>query len=150
MSDFIEPLTPPIWFERVEKIAGGHLGSEENALRHAAHLLQLTPAPFRDVVRLGADEVEFEALLDAGAFDVAARHLVGQPTALSIEPDRAKGAYRATIGCSILGRAISGRGETEASAILDAWTACLLSLRSEYGADLVSGPRQLAHRSRPG
>lgn len=150
MSDSIEPLVPRLWFERIEKVAGGHLGSVENALRHTAHLLQLTPTPFRNVVRLGIDEERFEALLEAGDFDAAARHLVGQPTALSVQADREESKFRATISCSILGRAISGSGETVASAILDAWTTCLLGLRLEYGADLLCGPRQLEHRCRAG
>jgi hypothetical protein len=150
MSEPIEPLDPSLWFERIEKVAHGHLGTVENALRHAAHLLQLTPTPFRDVVRLGIDEVGFEALLDAGDFDTAARHLVGQPTALSVEADQKEPNFQATIGCSILGRAIRGRGDTVATAILDAWTTCLIGLRSEYGADLLSGPRQLERRFQVG
>jgi hypothetical protein len=134
MSDPIEPLIPSLWFERIEKIAGGYLGGVENSLRHAAHLLQLTPTSFRDEVRLGANEAEFEALLDAGAFDSAARHLVGGPTALSVKTDSGEGAYRVTIACSLLGRAVSGRGKTEATAILDAWTTRLLNLKSQYRA----------------
>ena len=150
MSDSIEPLIPRLWFERIERIAQGHLGSVENALRHAAHLVQLTPDLFRDVVRLGADEERFEALLEAGDLDPAARYLIGQPTALSVEDDREEPGYRATIQCSILGRAISGSGKSVASAILDAWTKCLLGLRSEYGVDLLSGSRQPEHRCRAG
>ncbi|MCT2559413.1 hypothetical protein N0B51_10525 [Tsuneonella sp. YG55] len=138
MTTATEALIPSLWFERIAKIASGQLGSIENALRHAAHLLQLTPSPFRDVVRLGCDETKFEGLLDAGAFDAAARYLVGQPTALSIEAQGERASYRATIGCSILGRAISGSGQTEASAILNAWTTCLLNLKTEYGDDLLN------------
>ena len=149
MNDTIEPLLPSLWFERIEKIAAGHLGRTENALRHAGHLLQLTPLCFRDVVRLGIDEESFEALLEAGDFDTAARYLVGQPTALSVEGDR-EAAFRATISCSILGRAINGSGGTAAEAIVDAWTTCLLGLRSEYGADLIRGSRQLEHGYRAG
>ena len=126
MSEPIEPLVPSLWFERIEMVAGGHLGTVENTLRHAAHLLQLTPTPFREVVRLGIDEEGFEALLDAGDFDTAARHLVGQPTALSIDADQGKSKFKATINCSILGRAIRGSGETVAIAVLDAWTTCLI------------------------
>lgn len=150
MDDTIEPLVPSLWFERIEMIANGRLASVENALRHASHLLQLTPHALRDVVRLGTGEAEFEALLDARAFDKAARYLVGQPTALSVEADSAEAVHRATIGCSILGRAISGSGATEASAILDAWTTCLLTLRSQCGPDLLSLPGQFEHRSRAG
>lgn len=150
MTNSIEALIPSLWFERIEKIADGRLSGLENALRHASHLLQLTPTPFREVVRLGCDEPVFEALLDAGEFDAAARYLVGQPTALSVEAEGKGASYRATIGCSILQRAISGSGQTEASAILNAWTACLLSLKSEYEADLLSTPGQREHKSQVG
>lgn len=148
MDYWIEPLIPSLWFERIEMIARGQMGGMENALRHAAHLLQLTPAPFREVVRLGSDEASFEELLEAGSFDAAARHLIGQPTALSVEVDSDEVTYRATISCSILGRSVGGCGGTQASAILNAWTACLLSLKSEYGADLSSSPDQREHSAR--
>ena len=146
MSEPIEPLVPSLWFERIEKIANGHLGAVENALRHAAHLVQLAPTPFRAAVRLGVDEKGFEALLDAGDFDNAAHHLIGQPAALSVERNLHQPEYHATINCSILGRAIRGNGETVATAILEAWTTCLLGLRLQYGPDLLSGPNQLERR----
>ena len=99
---------------------------------------------------MGIDEEGFEALLDAGDFDTASRYLVGQPTALTVESDQETARFQATIGCSILGRAIRGSGETVATAILDAWTTCLIGLRSEYGADLLSGPRHLELAMRAG
>lgn len=118
-------------------IAGSELHSVEDSLRHAAHLLQLTPAPLREHVRLSLDEDVFEGLLEAGEFDTAARYLVAQPTALSVDKDRA-GTIRAVIRCAILKRAIQGTGDTVAAAVLDAWTSCLLSLRAKFGADLLN------------
>jgi hypothetical protein len=137
LTDDSEPLSPALWFERIEMIARGELRSVENSLRHAAHMLQLTPKPFRDVVHMSLDEDTFEALLDAGELDTAARHLVAQPTALSVE-EEPDGPVRAVISCVILKRAIHGRGESVATAVLDAWTTCLLALRTEFGADLVN------------
>lgn len=136
MAHEIEPLDPALWFERIEKIARGELAIE-NALRHASHLLQLTPRALRHVMRLAIHEDGFEALLDAGDYDSAARHLVAQPTALVVEthPDRTR--IVADISCVILKRVVTGSGETEAQAILDAWTACLLELKSKYGQDLI-------------
>lgn len=147
MTDEIEPLAPALWFRRIEKIARGELGSVEASLRHAAHMLQLAPAPFRDVVRLSVNEDEFESLLEARKFDTAARHLVAQPTALSVDEDP-DGSVRAVISCVILTRTIHGTGETVAAAILDAWTTCLLALRTTFGEDLLSLADQSPHIAR--
>lgn len=149
MIDDIEPLSPALWFERIEMIARGELRSVENSLRHAAHMLQLTPGPFREVVHMSLNEDAFEALLDAGEWDTAARHLVAQPTALSVEQD-SDGPVRAVISCVILKRAIHGHGDTVAAAVLDAWTTCLLALRTEFGADLVKLPDQPQHTDQSG
>lgn len=136
MHEDIEPLDSVLWFQRIEIIASGELGLE-NSLRHACHLLQLTPTPFRHVVRLGIDEDSFEAMLDEGRYDAAARHLVAQPTALSVDQGPDARMVTAAISCVILERVIKGTGETEAEAILDAWTSCVLALKAEYGADIA-------------
>lgn len=148
MTDHIEPLSPALWFQRIEKVANGELANIENALRHASHLLQITPEPFRHVVRLAIHENRFEALLEAGDFDSAARHLVAQPTALTVEEDHDEPRVKATISCAILNRTIVGTGETVASAILSAWTTCLLALGTEFGSDRVSVLRPLEHTRR--
>ena len=149
MPDDVEPLSPTLWFQRIEMIARGELGSVENSLRHAGHLLQLTPTPFREVVRMSLEEKAFEALLQAGEFDTAARHLVAQPTALHVE-EASDGRVQAMISCVILRRVIRGSGDTIATAVLDAWTTCLLALRTEFGADLVSLIDQPPHTSQSG
>ena len=149
MPDDIEPLTPALWFQRIEMIASGELGGIENSLRHAGHLLQLTPAPFRAVVRMSLDEEAFEAVLQAREFDTAARHLVAQPTALCVEED-SDGPVQAAISCVILQRVIRGSGDTVATAVLDAWTTCLLALRTEFGADLVSLSDEPPHTDQSG
>lgn len=148
MIDDIEPLAPALWFRRIEMIARRELPSVENSLRHAAHLLQLTPGPFRQEVRLSLDEDDYEALLQAGEWDTAARHLVAEPAALTVDED-AEGTVRAAISCAILNRTIQGTGDTVATAVLDAWTTCLLALRSEFGADLLSLADRRPHEGPP-
>jgi hypothetical protein len=135
MVDDLEPLDSMLWFRRIELIANGELGCIESSLRHASHLLQLAPLSLRPQVALSIDEESFEALLSAGDFDTAARYLVAQPTALSIEGPGVD-LVKATIRCSILNRTIHGIGKTVAQAVLDAWATCLLCVRTEYGSDL--------------
>lgn len=148
MTGDIEPLDAALWFQRVEMIADGEFDLE-SALRHASHLLQLTPLPFRHVVRLAIDEGDFEALLDAGDFDVAARYLVAQPTALSIEHGDDGTLVEAAISCAILQRVIKGTGRSEAQAILAAWTSCVLALKAAYGVDLSRPGRRPPQQVRP-
>jgi hypothetical protein len=145
MINHVEPLEPNLWFARIEKIAHGELGCMENSLRHAAHLLQLTPASLRPQVGLAIDEEAFETLLEASDFDTAARHLIAQPTALWIEPGDGESRIIARIKCSVRGRYIDGYGRTIAEAVLDAWTNCLLAVRTEFGANLVSLPDLFPH-----
>jgi len=65
MLDEIEPLPAELWFDRIEMIERGELASTENALRHAFHLLQLTPLEFRPREYGTIDEADYEALLEA-------------------------------------------------------------------------------------
>jgi hypothetical protein len=138
MSD--EPLATGLWFQRVAIAASGELGSVENSLRHAAHLVQLAPFSFRRVLPPLLDDDAFETLLEAGEFDTAARQLFAPPTTLLIETSADGSPLRAVIGCVILRRPVDGTGETAAAAILDAWAKWLVTLRLEFGSDLDDGP----------
>ena len=149
MTEEMEPLDRARWFRRIEMIARGELVTIERALRHAAHLLQLTPRPFRHVVRMSLEEETFEALLEAGELDTAAKHLIAQPAALTVKQDPG-GPVEAVISCVILKQAIHGSGETVAAAVLDAWTACLLALRDTYSADLLTLRDQPPRKGQPG
>jgi hypothetical protein len=126
----IEPLTPELWFERIELIANGQLGSTENALRHALHLLQLTPRQWRPREYGTIDEESYEALLEAGILDAAARTLVAAPT-LTVSATSSPNGVEVAIGCKTLNRTIHGKGDSVAAAILQAWTKCLFMLRSD-------------------
>lgn len=136
MSVYAAPLDSALWFKRIEIIANGSLASVENSLRHASHLLQLTPLELRPLVGLAIDPDSFEALLDSGNLDTAARHLVARPTALDTEGEAGAPLIRATIRCSALNRKVHGIGDSVAKAVLNAWSTCLLCLREQYGDDL--------------
>ena len=128
MQEDIEPLPDWLWFERMELIARREMSSTENALRHALHLLQLTPRQFRPREYSALDEAHYEALLDAGDFEAAARRLVATPT-LSVSAAPAAGGVKVAIRCSRLHKTLVGEGDSVADAILQAWAECLLMLR---------------------
>lgn len=137
MQDDIEPLTPELWFERIEMIANGQLGSTENALRHALHLLQLSPHEFRPREYTGIDEESYEHLLEVGDLDAAARRLVTAPT-LTVSTSSSPGGVEVAIRCKTLNRTILGNGDCVATAILQAWAKSLLTLRSADGSSWLN------------
>lgn len=150
MTEHIEPLDSALWFRQIEKIAQGQLAGMEQSLRHASHLLQLTPLRFREVVRLAIEEEAFEAMLSSGDFDTAARHLIAQPAALAVEDHDDGQSFRATISCVILKRTIGGGGPTVAAAVLSAWTTCLLALESSERAVGVTDQARSQHKDQFG
>lgn len=153
----VEPLAARVWFQRVAVVATGELGNIENSLRHAAHLVQLAPISFRRVMPPILDEDAFEALLESGDFDTAARKLLAPPTTLLVETSAHDSPPRAVIGCAILKRPVDGKGDTAAAAILEAWAKWLVTLRLEFGSDLdldpapvSSGPDPICKSACPG
>lgn len=139
MIDHIEPLGSALWFKQIEKIANGGMAGIEQSLRHASHLLQLTPMRFREVVRLAIAEEDFERLLAAEDYDTAARHLIAQPAALAVVEREEGRCIQATISCVITNRAIDGSGPTVADAVLSAWTTCLLALETDECKGRLTG-----------
>lgn len=137
MIEDIEPLPPELWFERIAMISRGELGPTENALRHAFHLLQLTPREFRPREYGTIDEADYETLLGSGDLEAAARRLVAAPTLTVSTMSDAEGV-EAAIKCTKLRRTVLGKGETPAAAILRAWANCLFELKAELGPDRFS------------
>lgn len=136
MPVYGEPLDAALWFKRIALIANGGLDSVESSLRHAAHLLEMTPEELRPFVGLAVDPESFEALLERGDLDTAARCLVAQPTALSFEGENGADLIRATIQCVALNKKVHGIGASVAKSVLNAWTTCLLSLKAQNAGDL--------------
>jgi hypothetical protein len=128
----IEPLPADLWFGRIEVIANGELDSTESALRHAFHLLQLSPQEFRPPEYAALDEKGYEALLEAGELEAAARRLVAAPT-LAVTTASCPRGVKVAIACRVLKTSVIAEGDSVASAILQAWAKCLLALRSEFG-----------------
>jgi hypothetical protein len=140
MERDLEPLPTDIWFERIEMIRNGELRSTENALRHALHLLQLTPLELRPKEYGSIDEESYEALLAGGEYENAARILVSAPT-LSVVTSMTGDWARAGIRCSLLDRTIFGEGPTVADAIVRGWANCILMLRSDDGPSWLKTDR---------
>lgn len=140
MHNNIEPLAASLWFQRIAIAASGELGSVENSLRHAAHLVQLAPLSFRRVLPEIRDEEQFESLLEASDLDTAARELFGPTTKLLVETSADDDSVRAVVCCALLKRAVDGRGACVASASLSAWANWLVGLRLEFGTALDVDP----------
>lgn len=136
MPEAIEALPPSLWFERIEMVANGELRCTESALRHALHLLQLSPPQFRPREYGSIDEASYEGLLDAGHFEAAARCLVATFT-ISVSVPSATGEIQAAVSNNAMSTMIHGKGISAAAAILQAWAHSLLALRSEPKLSLV-------------
>jgi hypothetical protein len=77
----IQPLEPARWFSAVRKLAQrcrqADANELESLLRHGYHLMQLAPVPFRQSLGVHTPESVFEALLENGELETAARALLG-------------------------------------------------------------------------
>ena len=133
MQKDLDPLPLDLWFERIEAIANGQLATTENGLRHAFHLLQLTPRECRPRDYWLLNEKSYEQLLDSGQLETAAKRLVEAPT-LTVTAISSDEHVEVALRCQATGRTVFGRGDSAAAAILQAWANCLLGLRTELGA----------------
>ena len=143
----IEPLEPGLWFGAVRKLARrierrGD-GELERLLRHAYHLLQLTPRHFRDAVPTRVSEGAFEALLDEGQFEAAAHALAGGPAVSLLRPAGNPCEARARANAAFDAAA---QAADRGAAQLLAWTRWVLalegrSIRQQTGS-LDPGPRK--------
>jgi hypothetical protein len=117
-------------------------------LRHAFHLVQLTPGPLKGVVRCEYSESPFEELLEHGAFDSAAVALIGSPICFELNTrlDAGKRVVDAKVWLpNQAGLPKTASAESVASALLGAWSICLVALRQRSLGDGDQDPRQYPH-----
>lgn len=154
-SQGIEPLEPELWFQALERLSRRLAASNDNdvesMLRHALHLAQLTPGPLKGVVRCEIGEEAFEEFLARGAFDAAAIALIGSPMCYELSCTLDAGHRvidaRAWIP-SQTAQPSPAAGECVASALLGAWTGCLVALRRRSLASEAPVLHQFPHKAR--
>ena len=129
--DSIEPLGLGSWFasvRRLSELASAGRVTTGSALRHAYHLVQLTPYSLRSSVAAALSERAFEDLLEAGVHDVAAQALAGSPAGLALVRQPGSKAVFAEVRFPD-GRGLGcGQGRTIAQAILQAWCHAAIAL----------------------
>lgn len=146
----VEPLAPELWFAALKHLserqaAGG--ANVESLLRHAFHLLQLTPLPLRGIVRCEQDEEAFERLLECDAYDAAAVALVGPPAGFSLRC--AMGTRKQVFEAAVhlpgqLHPSADAHSESAASALVGAWANCLLAIKQRLPG--APAPRPAPHK----
>lgn len=131
MAD-IEPLEPAVWFGAIKKLAVRQAAMMEEdlerLLRHAYHLVQLTPRPLRDTIRTELSETRFEELLQCEAFESAAIGLVG-PLSFDVSASESE-LVEAQVRLPDQVETIPVRSSNFASAMLGAWAQCLIALEA--------------------
>lgn len=144
----IEPLKATLWIAAVGKLhqradrAKNH--ELESLLRHAYHLVQLTPRHLRSVVRAQVGEGAFEDLLEKRHFEAAARALLGVPGTVSVS--QADGNLSEARVCLAAGLDAVAKAAKPESAILLAWTKCLLALDNRVTTQQIGSPHRVQHR----
>jgi hypothetical protein len=141
--DSIEPLGLGSWFASVRRLSAllsASHGTIGTALRHAYHLVQLTPHTLRTSVAAALSERAFEQLLEAEIYDIAAQALVGSPAGLALVRQPGSKAVFAEVRFPD-GRGLGcGQGRTIASAVLQAW--CRAAVALDESADISHEPAQ--------
>lgn len=155
-SSDIEPLEPELWFQAIERLSNKISASDDNdvpsMLRHALHLVQLTPGPLRGTVRCEISEENFEEFLECGALASAATALIGSPMCYAIDCDLRAGMRVIEAKAWLSGQAARPQGvsgDSVAAALLGAWTGCLIALRRRSLAPEDSVPHQFPHKAPP-
>lgn len=132
----IEPLEPTLWLDALRKL-GRRVSTDgsdvEESLRHAFHLLQLTPAPLRGLLPHHLDERPYEQLLECGAFESAALALMGPRMGVNLTRLPAQ-AFVAKAWLSEDARSGAVASPCAASALLGAWCGAVHGLSAPRSA----------------
>jgi hypothetical protein len=128
-SQPLEPLSPAIWFARIDRlldVANKFEGdSPDVAIRMAYHLVALAPGPIRELFPAVMDEGAMEKLLGSGGYESAVFALVGREVAFKAERTTRSAMVEASLELDphqIFG---TGQHRTFAVAMLKAWAQCL-------------------------
>ena len=133
-AEEIEPLDAILWFKQAEKLLAKLDGVESDeqlseVLRQAYHLLQLTPRPLRQFLRVNLDEATFDDMLEVGAGDAAALALVRVPLGLDLVRRETSLVYEAGIWLPGQEEIVRHTAPSLANAVLGALLGCLCALR---------------------
>ena len=154
MVDDIEPLEPALWFGALKKLAlllDETTGNEEleRLLRHAYHLLQLTPRPLRLSIKSDLSESKFERLLEDRAFKAAAKARVGQPMTYAVTRLKSD-LFEAKVSLPRQTGSVAVRSDDFATALLAGWARCLIALEARSVTLQTEYYRPIQHEARSG
>lgn len=154
--DGIEPLEPELWFQALERLSSRQPAAESaevaHMLRHALHLVQLTPGPLKGIVQCHASESRFEEFLDCGALDSAAIALIGSPMCFELACTLSEGQRRVEARVWLpaqTGRPSAAVGNCVPGALVGAWSTCLAALRQRSRASGSQVPHRSPHTAPP-
>lgn len=147
----IEPLEPAMWFGAIAKLEQRRIRSAEiefdRLLRHAYHLLQLTPRPLRSIIRSELSETQYDVLLGARALESAAMGLIGQPMRYGLVRLIA-GHFEAKVWLTDSAEPTSVHSTFVASALLGAWAQTIVAMDTRSADLQVSNPHPALHKAR--
>lgn len=128
-----EPLEPHTWFAQIERIAEGLSSLDGEApdacIRRAFHIVNLAPAPLRDLIQPAPAEEVMERFLACGAYSSAALSLINDNMGLKITRDPKSRQIRAEISLPDGEATGTSEHDTVERTVLMAWAKCLLALR---------------------
>ena len=150
----IEPLSPSIWFQRLEwlrdrlaPIACLDTPESERLIRHAFHLTQLAPGPFGEIAKSSITEEQIESLLDASESFSAVSGLMNCHLKLSMRQH--ENGFHAIVSSEVFATVVSQEASCPEVAALAAWVNCLLAIKTHSIArpqDMLSHQAQHIYR----
>jgi hypothetical protein len=152
MPQDIDPLSPELWFQRIQylrdRLEQNAIGFEE-AIRHAYHLSLLAPSIFRELIGATVPEAHLEKLLAQKRFESAAGSIITSEhfkVGVSI-PD---GHAVVTITSPIFDAQSQCAHEEIGQALLGAWLAALLAIRDRALDTVFIPPDQVPNKQQCG
>jgi hypothetical protein len=150
----IEPLETGLWFQEWGKLVLRSRETDEElerVLRHAFHLVQLAPRPLRHVISCPLSEQQFEAVLEAQAWESATVALLGNYLGFVTSRHCGETVFTAEVSNPDDPARHRASDRSFARAVLGAWLSYLVMLGSESVPATHQDPhtRQSSPRQRP-